>query len=101
MVKIVSTPKETVSELLRFLAEHEAFPSVGRHLEGGFTVPQVRAILREVAEGLSLEAEEEQKGLVHEIRRDEDLSSRAKDVMTTLHPREERRLLAAFGLITR
>ena len=101
MVKIVSMPKETVAELLRYLAEHENFTSVTRQLDDGFTVQQVRAVLREVADGLSMEAEEEQKDSVHELRRDEDLSSRAKDVMTTLTPREERRLLAAFGLITR
>lgn len=101
MVKIASLPKETVAELIRYLAEHESFASVSKGLEGGFTVQQVRALLREVADGLSQEAEEEQKSLVHELRRDEDLSSRAKEVMSTLSPREERRLLAAFGLITR
>lgn len=93
--KGASLPKETVAELLYFLAENERFSSVSTKLKGGFTVPQVRGLLREVARSISDEAQTEQQNHAHTGR---ELSKQARDVMSSLSPEEGQKLMAAFGL---
>jgi hypothetical protein len=100
MVKVTSMPKETLAELIHYIAENEKFSSVASQLESSFTVPQVRAALRELAEELSREAAEEGCCAVGELRSSAELSSKTKDVISSLSPQEERRLLSAFGLIS-
>jgi hypothetical protein len=98
-MKITTMPKETLSELIHFIAENERFASVGTHLGTAFALPQVRAALREVAEGLAAEARAEQAGADCGAGHKDDLSSRAREIISSLTQAEEKKLLSAFGLI--
>ena len=91
--KRAAMPKETVAELLYFLAENERFSSVTAKLKGGFTVPQVRGLLREVARSLS-------DGVAADVHEQASvkLSSRTQDVISSLTPEEGQKLMSAFGL---
>ncbi len=91
-------PKETLAELLFFLAENEEFGSVKKLLVDGFTIEEVRAALRELAEGLRKEASQE---ATHQYNAQKDirLSKEAKDIISYLSPGEEKSLLTAFGLV--
>ena len=91
-------PKETVSELLFYLAEHEEFSSVAQ-LHGGVTVEEVRAAMREVAGKLRQEADAEWGAHHYDAQKDRSLSKEAKDIISYLSPGEERALLSAFGLV--
>ncbi len=94
-----SLPKETVVELLYFLAENEKFSTIDDKLSGSFTTAQVRSVLRELAEGLSKEAVTESSAELQDLRASSELSSRVHDVISSLSPQEEQKLLSAFGLI--
>lgn len=95
---IQTMPKETLAELLFFLAENEVFSSVEKLLVDGVTVEEVRAALREVAEGLRREAAAEQDKQ-YNAQKDNRLSKEAKTIISYLSPGEEKSLLTAFGLI--
>lgn len=100
MTKITSMPKETAAELLYFIAENERFNSVETRLKGDFTVPQIRTLLREVAANISRDAAEEM-GTIGGASVDAQLSSKTKDVIASLTAEEERKLLTAFGIISK
>lgn len=97
-MELHSMPKETLAELLFFLAENEEFNSVKRLLVDGFSIEEVRASLRELAEGLRKEAGGES---LHQYNAQKDirLSKEAKDIISYLSPGEEKSLLTAFGLV--
>ena len=95
--KIASMPKETAAELLYFLAENERFSSVTQKLKGDFSVPQVRTLLREVAESINRETGGED-ALSDRIRTGVEFSDKTKEVISSLTPEEEQKLLTAFGL---
>ncbi len=99
MPKTTSMPKETVAELLYFIAENERFSSVEGRLKGNFTVPQVRTMLREVASSISKEAAAE--GDLDCAGAPGGFSKKTKNVISSLTPEEERKLLSAFGLISK
>ena len=100
-MNITSMPKATLSEMLGFIAENEKFTSVEKHLADSFTVPQVRGALRELADCLMNEAASDGEPEAHAICADTELSSRAKDIISSLTPAEEQKLLAAFGLVSK
>ena len=97
-MELHTMPKETLAELLFFLAENEEFNAVKETLIDGFTVEEVRASLRELAEGLRKEAGSE---VTHQYNAQKDvrLSKEAKDITSYLSPGEEKSLLTAFGLV--
>ncbi|MFH1830134.1 MAG: hypothetical protein ABH871_05095 [Pseudomonadota bacterium] len=96
-----SLPKETIVELLYYIAENEKFSSVTDKLKGAFTSAQVRSVLRELAESLSMEAAEESRVALHEVRASSGFSSNVQNVISSLSPHEEQRLFSAFGLISK
>ena len=100
MTKITTMPKETAVELLYFIAENERFNSVESRLKGNFTVPQVRALLREVASGISSDAVDESAASGGPVWNNH-LSPKTKDVIASLTADEERKLLTAFGIISK
>lgn len=97
MIKISVLPKETLIELLFYLAENEKFSAVQENLAGGVTVNEVKTALRELAVALSREAGEEAAGEVS-VKKGAHLSPRTKEIISYLSPYEEKTLLAAFGL---
>lgn len=98
MIKTTVMPKETLVQLLLYLAENERFSSVSEPLEGGMTVEEVRAALRELARELSREASAERTAELDEIKKGSHLTSRTKEIISYLSDHEEKRLLSAFGL---
>lgn len=99
MVKLSTMPKAAAAELLMFLADREPFTSVSDELKGAITVEESRALLRELARELAREAGEEPGDDTFQVKGSRQLSRQAKDVISFLSPREEKRLLAAFGLV--
>lgn len=97
-MKIQTFPKETLAELLLFLAENEEFSSVQNLLVEGVTLAQVRGALRELACELKREASTE-NGNSYNPQKDSKLSKEAKAIISYLSPSEEKSLLQAFGLI--
>lgn len=97
-MKIKTMPKETLVELLLFLAENEEFASVEKLLVEGMSVAQVRAAVRELALGLKQEAAEEGNHQ-YNPQKDAKLSKEVKEIISYLSPGEERALLQAFGLM--
>lgn len=98
MVEIKSMPKDTLSELIRYISENEDFKSVEKLAGGDISVPEVRAVLRELADGLAREAALEGKK-DYDVKSCKILSKEAKNVISSLSSREERSLLTKFGLI--
>lgn len=95
---IKTMPKDTLAELLFFLAENETFDSVQKLLADGVTVEEVRAGLRELAEGLRREATLE-LSKQYNAQKDTRLTKEAKTIISYLSPGEEKTLLTAFGLV--
>lgn len=97
-MKIETMPKETLAELLLFVAEQETFASVEKLLAEGVSIPELRAALREVAVSLKQEAFEEGDH-DYNAQKDGRLSKEVKTIISYLSPGEEKSLLQAFGLV--
>ena len=97
-MKIQTMPKETLAELLLFLADQEEFSAVQELLSGGVTVAEVKASLRELALELKKEVSQE-KATDYNPQKDGKLSKETKAIISYLSPGEEKTLLSAFGLI--
>jgi len=97
-MKIQTMPKETLAELLLFLADHEEFASVEELLIDGMTLQQVRSALRELALELKREAAQEAES-DYNPQKDSRLAKETKTIISYLSPGEEKTLLQAFGLV--
>ncbi len=92
----MSLPKETLSELLNFLADHESFESL-REL-GTITPQQVRTILKELAQELKREAAREMEETPLDPSHFDELSPEVKEALSTLSPGDLQRLIRHFGI---
>lgn len=92
----MSLPKETLSELLNFLADHESFESV-REL-GSISAAQVRTILKELAQELKREATREMEETPLDPSHFDELSPEVKQALSELSPVELQRLVRHFGI---
>lgn len=97
-MEIKTMPKETLAELLFFLAENEEFAAVEKALAEGVSVHEVRAALRELGEALRREADQDAAGQ-YNAQKDRSLSKETKTIISYLSPGEEKTLLTAFGLL--
>ncbi len=97
MIKISTMPKETLVELLLYLAENEKFPSVSKELKGGVTVDEVKDVLRELAMGLAREEQVEKGEGTIDMLKQAGASAKARKIMSALSAREEKTILNAFG----
>ena len=96
---IKTMPKETLAELLLFLAENEEFSSLQKLLDGEFTPDEVQAAFRELAVGLRQEAIQETSQQIQDAKNDSFLTKKTKTIISSLSPIEEKTLLTVFGLI--
>lgn len=101
MIKVTTMPKETLIELLHFLAENEKFTSVENRLIGGVTLEEVRAVFRELARELTHEMCEDLNKDIAEVKSGRTLSRKTKEIISYLSPTEEKTLLRAFGFVER
>lgn len=97
MLKITLMPKETLSELLHYVAENERFTSISENLSGGIMVEEARAAFRELARELSREALEERGD--SDPTKNAHLSRKTREIISYLSSNEEKTLLKAFGFI--
>jgi len=89
-------PKETLSELLLYLVEHEEFKSL--EALSSLNPSQVRAALKELAFELKRETEKERDLSKIAYKHFEELSPKVKQVLSTLTPREFQILFKQFGV---
>ncbi|HPW46076.1 MAG TPA: hypothetical protein PKU96_06910 [bacterium] len=99
MIKITALPKETLVELLLFLAENESFPCVERDLKGSISVDDAKQAVRELAMALAREEQGERDTSVSSMLKEAGLTPKARKIVSALSSREERALLDAFGFI--
>jgi hypothetical protein len=89
-------PKQALSELIFYLAEHEEFRSI--ESLGTFTTAEVKNALRELAFQLRREADQEQDLSKMDYKHLDELSPKVKQVLSTLTPREFQTLFKQFGI---
>ena len=98
-MKISVMPKQTASELLMFLADHEEFSSASKLLGEDITSQEISSLLREVSAGLMQEWMKESRDDKFDAKKDTNLSKQTKNILSYLSPHEEKTLLEAFGLV--
>jgi hypothetical protein len=101
-MKIRSLPKELLIEVLHYLSDYERLEGLGQILDEEFTLEDVRAALREIAnrlaEGTPSRAPEDESTLPEACLAEVHLSHEARRLISTLSSVERERLLKAFGL---
>lgn len=97
-MEIKIMPKDTLAELLFFLAENCDFYSIEKLLDSEMTLEEVRSALRELGQGLLMEVSKE-GAQGYNPQDDSKLSKEAKAILSYLSPGEEKTLLSAFGFI--
>lgn len=97
MINIKTLPKDTAAELLKYLADHEDFKSIENLGVSDVTSVEVKALLREMANQLAVEAGETRTS--YDVKNCGILSKKSKNIISCLSPREEKSLISAFGLI--
>ncbi len=88
-------PKDTLSEILLYLVEHEEFKSIDKL--GSLSQKEVREGLKELAFSLRQEIDREQSGTV-DIKHMQELSPKVKHALSTLTNRELQTLIKSFGI---
>jgi hypothetical protein len=97
MINISVMPKETLVELLLFLADNESFDSVKKNLREGMTVPEVRSALRELALQLAKEVPSACQSELDTLMKESGVSPKALKIISALSEREKKDFLSAFG----
>jgi hypothetical protein len=96
MATTTTMPKETLAELLSYLADNEPFDSVRKNLAGAVEVAEVRAALRELALSIKREAAAEGAGFGDAAKRG-SFTRKSKALLSCLSSLEEEKLMKAFG----
>ena len=97
-MKIKALPKETLAELLHFLADTESFEQTTQILGASVAIGDLRRALREIGSVLRKEAQEEAKAAGSTSSNENShLSPKAKELLSCLTPREERIVSKTFG----
>ncbi len=89
-------PKETLSEVLRYLVDHEELKSID-HL-GSISRNEVRVGLLRLADRLEEEARKEQEDDFENYQNFEELSLKVKNLLSSLSPTECKKLFKQFGI---
>lgn len=92
-------PQEILIELLHFLAENEDFDCVEKMLGDNITPAVAGSALRELAEQLQMDLASKESVTKFDDVKSSGLSPEARRILTSLSPREERRLYRALGLV--
>lgn len=99
-MKMKSMPLDLFVEVLNYLAEYERLEGLTHILEGQYNLADVRAALRECAAHFRKIAEGQKEiiGLL-DLKKDEQLSAKVKQLLSILSPGDEKKLLDRFGLL--
>ncbi len=89
-------PKETLSEVLRYLVDHEEFKSI--EALGSFTRNDVRVALLKLSDRLEEEARQEHGENLQNFQSFEELSLKVKNLLASLSPNECKKLFKQFGV---
>jgi DNA-directed RNA polymerase sigma subunit (sigma70/sigma32) len=89
-------PKETLSELLNYIADNEELKSIEQL--GTVTPHEVRTALRELATELRIESLKEQDLSKSDYQKHDELTRKVKQVLSALTPREFQILFKQFGI---
>ncbi len=89
-------PKDTLAELLVFLAENEAFNSVEKL--GTFSKEEVRFAIKELAGQMKKEFDHESSNKAIDLKKIKGIDKRTREILSTLSPRESKLLLRAFSI---
>lgn len=99
-MKIRSLPMELFVEILDYLADYEHLQGLDQILDPEYTLLDVRSALRELVLHLRQELEQEKGSKsLPDYGKDKSLSPKARQVLSSLSPGDERKLLNRFGLI--
>lgn len=90
-MKLKRYSKAEAIEILTYLADEDPFLSLRQARD--IKVDQVRELLKELAQHLETEVDPDQTDFEHE-----GISTQAKQILSTLSPREERLLVKSFKL---
>ncbi len=89
-------PNDTLSEVLRYLVDHEEFKSVDS-LES-ISRNDVRVALLRLADKLDQEVKAEQDESFQNFQNFEELSAKVKTLLSNLSPGECKKLFKQFGI---
>lgn len=89
-------PNDTLSEVLRYLVDHEEFKSVDS-LES-ISRNDVRVALLRLADKLDQEVKAEQDETFQNFQNFEELSAKVKTLLSNLSPGECKKLFKQFGI---
>ena len=89
-------PKETLSEVLRYLVDHEELKSIDSL--GSISRNDVRVSLLRLADKLEEEARKEQDEDFENYQNFEELSHKVKNLLSSLSPNECKKLFKQFGI---
>lgn len=89
-------PNDTLSEVLKYLVDHEEFKSIDS-LES-ISRNDVRVALLRLADKLDEESKAEQEETLQNFQNFEELSVKVKTLLSNLSPGECKKLFKQFGL---
>jgi len=89
-------PKDTLSEVLRYLVDHEEFKSVDSL--GSISRNEVRVALLRLADTLDEQSRQEQGEELQNFQSFEELSLKVKSLLSSLSPHECKKLFKQFGV---
>lgn len=89
-------PKDTLSEVLRYLVDHEEFKSIDNL--GSLSRNDVRVALLRLADSLDEQARQEQGEDLQNFQSFEELSLKVKTLLASLSPNDCRKLFKQFGI---
>lgn len=99
-MKLKTLPKETIAEILHFIADTESFEETQKILGDSLEVGDLRRALREIGDHLRREAVQEKAAAPSfDVQSNDYLSPQARQLLSCLTPREERIVLKAFGFL--
>lgn len=99
-MEIKTMPKETLGDLLHFIADTESFQETLNLLGDSVEVGQLKRALRELGTRLRDEAKDEAPATAAmNLKQNPFLTEQVKEIISYLTPKEERKVIERFGFL--